>query len=879
MHPKTTSPPVDSGSYVEDYADILEKYDLDYKQLGYYYQVGEIEKIQGWILHLSSIWTETPTLLERLVPLLKSYDVPFKVVQGKVKACMICNGDLGYNKLGKVFCLYPPTDEEAVSLAKELLTITKDFQGCAIPTDFCLGGILHTRYGGFNPKLKYDDQGGVERYIYDTSGKLVKDEYTTPFKFPKGIPWPFQTIAAPVEEIPSTFLKDTYKVFSTIKNDAKGRVMKSLRMKGLKIEWILIKEAKHGVFSDGSARDNRDRLRWQYKLQNDLQDKIPVPKVYDFFEEKGNSYLVMEFIKGKLLGEVIANLLQSTVWFNLDANRQLLLVDYLLKLIDSISTLHKTGYVHRDISPMNFILNRKNEFVAIDLELSYSINENTPSPPFALGTPGFMSPEQQKVLSPATNQDIYNLGALMIMFFTNFNPVKFEQDQPRLLDDLNFFVRNTKLSKLIVKCLDQDPGNRPNIGDVKLSVENFRETLINSQQEEAPISRSSLNEYIEKIIDTLSGPVMASPGQPWFSNRINKNEQLVTPQATITFNKGLYSGVSGVMYVLAMAKSQGYSIGKTPGVYLKGLGNLETEFFSALPNVIPGLYYGAAGVALSLAKGIETGLIDIEHQPMIEKCLDLQIADKFDVAHGMAGQGLAALSCGSLLAQQTKDQVLQRCIEAILANQQRDGSWLTTPGGNQRPMKYTGFSQGVAGICYFLLKYYEDYKDEKVIPTLLKGLLWLRKNAKKNKKGLIHWFTQDSKKEFKYWLSDGNAGVILTLIRAYEILRDPAYGELAEEALNGYPPYLVDSNLSWANGMVGLAETYLIAADTFKSEKWRERADFIIDMLIHTSKGRDQSRYWIIENNVIPTADFMIGNSGILHLFLKYDSPKMSSFL
>lgn len=886
MHNSETQTSVGKKLIVEDYAEILEQHQLKYSQVNFYYQVGEIEKVQGWILHLSCVWPKIPDLLTAILPLLIEHDVPFKVVRNKQKASLLCNGSLGYHQLGKAFCLYPHHDEIALTLAKELLGLTIDFRGCSIPTDFHLGGIVYTRYGSFRPQLGQDQIGRVERYINDAKGQLIKDEYNTPFKFPKGIPWPFQEITAPVEEVPTTFLKDCYKVLSTLKNDAKGRVMKALRLHRFRIQRIIIKEAKHGVCVDENGsdiRDIRDRLFWQYILLSHLQGKAPVPKAYDFFRENGNSYLAMEYIQGKSLGQVIQVIYKSSIWFLLHHRKKLLLLDYLLQLLDTINKLHQQGYIHRDINWVNFILGRDNRFIAIDLEMAYSLRENTPHPPFSYGTPGFMSPEQLEVKQPEVKQDIYSLGALMIKFFTNLSPVKFEHDFSRLPDHLNFFIRNKAVSQLIGSCLCSKPTARPDLTVVRSTLENFRIVLSASEsslddQGLLPIDRQSVRHLIQRYINTLGKPVMVQPGSIWHSLSHQDNEPLANLQAGITYNPGLYSGVSGVMYALARAHGQGYNIKETQEVYNRSLQYLCDNFLCVLPNALPGLYYGAAGVALSLAEGVEAGLIDPEYQSEIKKCLEIT-ANGLNMAHGVAGQGIAVLHCLNVIDIETAERLLGHFVSVLLENQQKDGSWLTIPPEGGRTIHYTGFSLGVAGICFFLLKYYDYYPDDRVLSALSKALHWLRRQSKKNKKG-TYWYAKDRKKELDLRLDDGVAGVVLCFVKAYKVLDDPVYRKIAEDALHSNIDYPVYSNFSLGKGMTGLAETYLAAAEVFENELWLRRAEFILHIIMRAYRYDDESScYWITEDNKTPTADFMVGNSGILHLLMKYLSQQKSEFL
>ncbi len=169
---------------------------------------------------------------------------------------------------------------------------------------------------------------------------------------------------------------------SVLKNDAKGRVMKCIRLNGFRVQWCIIKEANHDVCADAEGRDVRDRLKWQYELQTDLQGKVRVPVVYEYFEMNGNTFLAMEYVRGKLFIDVVNEVFNVLPWQDLPVAKKLYLIKCMASVVDVIGTLHQNGYVHRDINPMNFILDKKNAAIPIDLELAYSVKRNRPVKPF-----------------------------------------------------------------------------------------------------------------------------------------------------------------------------------------------------------------------------------------------------------------------------------------------------------------------------------------------------------------------------------------------------------------------------------------------------------------------------------------------------------------
>jgi serine/threonine protein kinase len=190
---------------------------------------------------------------------------------------------------------------------------------------------------------------------------------------PDQISWPFNTITAYQIPEKKTLLLDKYKTIKTLKEDAKGNVTKALWLKKwYSIKPCIIREGRLGMLADAQGRDMSDRLVWQYEINQDLRATGIVPEVYDLFEENGNMYMTMSYIKGISLDQSIRDIYQSRIWEDLSKRQQLLLLDCAEKLVESIIGLHKHGYIHRDISHRNFLVRKDGSLVMIDLELAFS---------------------------------------------------------------------------------------------------------------------------------------------------------------------------------------------------------------------------------------------------------------------------------------------------------------------------------------------------------------------------------------------------------------------------------------------------------------------------------------------------------------------------
>ncbi|GAA0536611.1 class III lanthionine synthetase LanKC N-terminal domain-containing protein [Chitinophaga japonensis] len=868
--------------WIEDYADILKEYDLGYRRLEYYLQVGDISLVQGWILHVSCIISQVPVMLREIIPILSKENVAFKIPFSKHAADCLLDGIYGYTNLGKVICIYPDNETKALDLARDLISATASFRGPDIPTDRHLGGAVYTRYGSFNPILKQEANGIVTKYIYNYQGALVPDACSIPFRLPEGVNWGFSSICSP--EIPARkkMLNDRIRSLSEIKHDVKGRVIKGRYMKNwIQSAFCVVKEGKKYMYSDDYGRDIQDRLQWQLKVQNDLSSEICVPKILDSFTEGGDAYIAMDYIEGVPLDSKIMTIYQGCTWPELTRNKQLLLLGYLDQIIHMIGEMHRMGYVHRDITAENFLVNREDKLYMIDLELVYSIKLEEPSPPFALGTIGYMSPEQQACSTPTVKEDIYGLGALMFVLFTSLAPSLVDTKSTEgLRETIEYFIAEEELVAIIVDCLQLDAVFRPNLQEVKERMQRFSNKLLDSEASHVPsynigVSKEDVRLTLDKALNALGSDILLDKNGLWFSKTISINSSIANVQSSYSNYVGLYEGISGVFYTLFALKGGGFdTMDLWKKTYPLNLKFIDENGFQKLDLMPPGLFAGTAGFAYILAAGIKCGLIDnvVENHSFISLCLDQKPAG-LDLANGVAGQGLALLQCQEYLSEDFIQSTLDKFVSKLCETQQKDGSWITAADANQmKGVKLTGLANGVSGIVSFLLAFATRYRNEEVMLVAVRGLSWLQKQAVRKDDKLI-WYTNSLSREVDPWLLSGVTGIALTFIRAYESLKDPVYKQMAMKAMSNHPPKVTYRNLSHAGGIVGLGEVYLEAARVFKEEEWQKRADWIAGSLVGLKKRVNEDTVNWITDTVHSTADLMTGNCGVIHFLARWLSP------
>ncbi|MEH2419562.1 MAG: protein kinase [Nostoc sp.] len=144
-----------------------------------------------------------------------------------------------------------------------------------------------------------------------------------------------------------------------------------------------------------------------------------IPKLYAYFSENGQFYLVQEWIHGQTLRKIV----EAKGFESETAVRQIL-----LSLLSVLDYVHSKGIIHRDIKPDNIILRSADakpvliDFGAVKETIRSVVNSpGYPTRSLVIGTPGYM-PSEQAVGRPVYATDIYSLGLTAIYLLTGKHP-------------------------------------------------------------------------------------------------------------------------------------------------------------------------------------------------------------------------------------------------------------------------------------------------------------------------------------------------------------------------------------------------------------------------------------------------------------------------
>jgi eukaryotic-like serine/threonine-protein kinase len=162
-------------------------------------------------------------------------------------------------------------------------------------------------------------------------------------------------------------------------------------------------------------------LRDQFEQEASVLARLIHPnlvRVTDYFEEEGNAYLVMDFIDGRSLSDVI---LQD------GAQSEAKTSEWSRQLLEALAYCHAQGVVHRDIKPQNIILKPDGAVILVDFGLVKLWDEDDPRTRAVMrgmGTPEYAPPEQYSISQDHTGppSDVYSLGATLYHLLTGQAP-------------------------------------------------------------------------------------------------------------------------------------------------------------------------------------------------------------------------------------------------------------------------------------------------------------------------------------------------------------------------------------------------------------------------------------------------------------------------
>jgi serine/threonine-protein kinase len=181
--------------------------------------------------------------------------------------------------------------------------------------------------------------------------------------------------------------------------------------------------------------------------------------VYDVGEVDGKPYIVMEFLKGKDLRDIINEKAPLPLISKLD---------YAKQICKGLASVHAGDVIHRDIKPENIRILDDGKIKIMDFGIAKPLASNLTRPGTLIGTPAYMSPEQIQEKPVVKGADIFSFGILFYELLAYQKPfdgdentvmykIVHEKPSPLRLEESQFA---NDLQAVIAKCLKKKAEDR-----------------------------------------------------------------------------------------------------------------------------------------------------------------------------------------------------------------------------------------------------------------------------------------------------------------------------------------------------------------------------------------------------------------------------------
>ena len=285
-------------------------------------------------------------------------------------------------------------------------------------------------------------------------------------------------------------INDRYEIVKTIGEGGMANVY-------LANDTILDRKVAIKVLRGDLSSDEKFIRRFQREALSVSNLSHPnIVEVYDVGEEEGSHYIVMEYIDGKTLKQLLKKRESLTLSE---------VIDIMTQLTDGISHAHESYIIHRDIKPQNIMIEDDGRIKITDFGIAMALNATQLTQTNSvMGSVHYLAPEQASGKSATIKSDIYSMGILMYELITGTVPFRGDNAVEIALKHMKDKIPSIRkqdpsipqsVENILLKATAKNPRNRYD------SAKSMHEDLLNCMSEEHANDKKITFEYPENDFD------------------------------------------------------------------------------------------------------------------------------------------------------------------------------------------------------------------------------------------------------------------------------------------------------------------------------------------------------------------------------------------
>ena len=275
-----------------------------------------------------------------------------------------------------------------------------------------------------------------------------------------------------------------------------------------------------------------------------------IVNIYDVGEDGGSQYIVMEYVSGPTLKEVIQ---QRGCLEPIEAVR------IAKEIASALESAHRNNLVHCDIKPHNILVMPDGHIKVTDFGIARAVSASTMTySGSVMGSVHYFSPEQAKGTVITTKSDVYSLGVVLYEMLTGQLPfngetsvsiaLKHLQEEPVPIRQLNPSIPPV-LEAIVQKAMSKDPADRPNSTELYADLNQAKAMLTDRGASQEAVSNDP---FATRMIPRITPEMMAEQRSERPANKPIGSREDYQPQYQPQEEKSIFKSKSFIAVLVGI---------------------------------------------------------------------------------------------------------------------------------------------------------------------------------------------------------------------------------------------------------------------------------------------------------------------------------------